>query len=307
MAKDALLVRALQAKKESKYIDFKESFNPDSLRDWVEIIKDVVAMANSGGGVLVFGVKNNGQPSGFDVDPLLRVDPAHVTDKVARYTGEQFSEFAIEEGPRDGNRVGLLRVFPVTVPLIFTKPGSWDLGGGRSGTAFGVGTVYFRHGAKSEPGNANDLRQSVERELDRIRESWLGNIRKVVEAPVGRPVQVVPADAGDLTPTRVRIVESRTAPAYGVLDPNLTHPYRLKETVSEVNSRLRGKTRINSHDLQCVRRVYGVDAQKKHFYKPKFGSPQYSQAFVEWVVSECQGDPDFFDKSREQYRNMQNQ
>ena len=43
-------------------------------------------------------------------------------------------------------------------------------------TAFSAGTVYFRHGAKSEPGTSEDLRASLERELDRIRSSWLDGI-----------------------------------------------------------------------------------------------------------------------------------
>ena len=42
---------------ESRSVDFKESFDPNSGRDWVELVKDIAAMANSGGGHVVFGVK----------------------------------------------------------------------------------------------------------------------------------------------------------------------------------------------------------------------------------------------------------
>ena len=45
-----LLAKAPEAQRESKYIDFKEMFDPDLARDWVEIVKDIVAMANSGPG-----------------------------------------------------------------------------------------------------------------------------------------------------------------------------------------------------------------------------------------------------------------
>ena len=39
--------RARVAKRESKYLDFKERFDPGSLGEWCELLKDLVAMANS--------------------------------------------------------------------------------------------------------------------------------------------------------------------------------------------------------------------------------------------------------------------
>lgn len=50
MGKEPDTSKALTAKRESKHIEFKEGFNPSEARDWCEIIKDIVAMANSGGG-----------------------------------------------------------------------------------------------------------------------------------------------------------------------------------------------------------------------------------------------------------------
>ena len=105
-----------------------------------------------------FGVKNDGLPSGFVPIALLVLDQAVITDKVAAYTGEQFSEFVMEEGARDGHQVALLVVRGGRVPMAFRRPGTYDIGEGRQKTAFAQGTVYFRHGAKSEPGNSDDLR-----------------------------------------------------------------------------------------------------------------------------------------------------
>ena len=295
---DALIARAGRAERESKYIDFKESFDPESGRDWVEIIKDVVAMANSGGGLIVFGVRNDGSPSGFDSTSVIALDPAVVTDKIASYTGEQFSEFAIAEGLRRGQRVALLRVRGVRVPIVFQRPGTYDAGQGKQKTAFSVGTVYFRHGAKSEPGNSNDLRESIERELVRIRRSWLVNIRKVVEAPPGQTVQVVPVtSAKTALPAEVKVVDDRRAPAYGLLDPNSTHPYRQKEVLDAVNRRIGGGKRVTTYDLYCARKVHEVERKPDYFYKPKFGSPQYSDAFVDWLLRACQADSAFFEKA----------
>jgi hypothetical protein len=41
---------------ESATVDFKESLDPGSKQDWCELIKDIVAMTNSGDGCIVIGL-----------------------------------------------------------------------------------------------------------------------------------------------------------------------------------------------------------------------------------------------------------
>ena len=41
---------------ESASLDFKSCFDPESKQDWCELIKDMVAMSNSGGGTIIVGV-----------------------------------------------------------------------------------------------------------------------------------------------------------------------------------------------------------------------------------------------------------
>jgi len=55
--KTVFLDKARNAKRESKYIEFKERFDVNQSQYWCEIIKDIVAMANSGGGCILIGVK----------------------------------------------------------------------------------------------------------------------------------------------------------------------------------------------------------------------------------------------------------
>jgi hypothetical protein len=85
-------------KKESKRVDFKEVLDLGKAEDWCEIIKDIVAMANSGGGSILLGVRNDGTTSGWNPITVLAVDPAQVVDKIAKYTGEQFSGETHSEG-----------------------------------------------------------------------------------------------------------------------------------------------------------------------------------------------------------------
>ena len=303
-----MLDKAKSAKRESKYVEFKEGFDVNSPRDLCETIKDIVAMANSGGGIILFGVRNDGTPSGFDVTTFRNLDPAQLTDKVAKYTGEQFSDFEITEIDRDRYRVALVLIRGVSIPVVFIKPGTYSVGGGKQETAFGRGTIYFRHGAKSEPGNSNDLRKVIEMEVERIRKSWLGNIRKVVEAPLGHTVQVLPPEVRVSThpaATPIRIVDEPAAPAYRLETPDITHPHRQKEVILVVNQRLGGKKSINQYDVLSVRRVFRIDETKPQYcYNPKYGSPQYSEYFVNWMVRCYEEDPFFFEKAREEYRRL---
>lgn len=308
MIKDIMLEKAKSAKRESKYVEFKEGFDVNSPRDRCETIKDIVAMSNSGGGIILFGVRNDGTPSDFNASLVPNLDPAQLTDRIAKYTGEQFSNFEITEIERNGHRVTLLLIYEVSIPMVFIKPGTYDVGEGKQKSAFGIGTIYFRHGAKSEPGNSNDLRIVINREVERIRQSWLGNIRKVVEAPPGYHVQVVPTEVRVSTyptATPIRIVDEASAPAYRLETPDSTYPYRQKEVIQVVNQGLGGKKIINQYDVLSVRRVFRIDETKPQYcYNPKYGSPQYSEYFVNWMVRCYEEDPFFFEKAREEYRRL---
>lgn len=190
-----LIQRAIIAKRESKYVEFKAGFDPGSAADWVEITKDVVAIANSGGGVIIFGLDSAGAPAKSSLLSLGQTDPADFANKIGKYTGTTLPEFEIQEREKLGQKIIVFVIHAAHLPIIFQKPGTYDVGGGKQKTAFGVGTVYFRHGAKSEPGNSDDIRSVIERQLESIRRSWIKNVRKVVQAPQGSQIVTLP-DSG---------------------------------------------------------------------------------------------------------------
>ncbi len=287
---------------ESADFDFKAALDPLAPQDWCELIKDIVAMANSGGGAIVFGVNDDGSPAtGTDLAPILAIDPATIVDKIKRYADQLFAGFSLCSGTRRGCPVAILSVSSVHIPIIFTAPGTYDIGGGKQKTAFSKGTVYFRHGAKSEPGTSEDLRAALNRELDHVRSSWLDGITKVVMAPPGATVSVLPAEVrltGADSATAVRLVNDADAPAFKAVRTDLLYPFRQKELVYRVNELL-GGPKITGYEVHCVRKSRGVDDQPNFFYKPQFSSPQYSEAFAQWMVDQFRTDPEFFHKARE--------
>jgi hypothetical protein len=252
---DEIVKKALSAKRESKCIEFKAAFDPNSAQDWCEIIKDIIAITNSGSGVLIFGLNSNGSPSNFELAPLSKLDPATITDKIYRYTGYNFSEFEIFECDKNGAKLVAVRIFPVSIPVVFENPGTYSIGNDQQRTAFAKGTIYFRHGAKSEPGCSDDLRRFVERQVESVRRSLLKGVRKVVQAPLGSHVTIVAAKDLKIkneSATPIRIVDDLNAPAFRMTqDPNAETKYLPHENLSdglfdEINNVLRANTLLTT-------------------------------------------------------------
>lgn len=232
-----LINRALKAKRESKYIEFKQGFDPALQGDWCEIIKDVVALANSGGGILVFGLDSYGTPTANDLNAIRKIDPADIANKISKYTGPTQLEVEIHELKKLGHSLLAIVVGAVALPIVFEKPGAYEDVSKRTKTAFNVGTIYFRHGAKSEPGNSNDIRTALERQLEAIRKVWLSGVRKVVQAPAGsQVVTVLPTGRVGNTAlsTTVRVVaDSNATPVILTRDRSKAVGSLVHEEVSE--------------------------------------------------------------------------
>jgi hypothetical protein len=277
------------APRSTKRLQLVTAFDPAREQSWLELCTHVAAMANSGGGTITIS-------GGADI-----VGP--VTELLTRHTGGPFRgiEYRVEQ--QNGSSVGVLMVAPREgAPLLFEKAARYTDDQGDVHTAFERGTVYFRHGSRSEPATAKDLARFVTRQVDRERRAVQRNVRKATGAPKGAEVLVVSPRQPSLFPS-VRVVEDPDAPVVARADFDVTHPYRQKELVAAVNARIEG-TRITAYDVQCVRRVHHIDARPEFFHQPKFGSPQYSEAYVAWLASEFARDPEFFSdaKHRDQER-----
>jgi hypothetical protein len=293
------------ARRESKQVDFKKSFDIESTGEWCEVIKDMVAMANSGGGALSVGVLDDGKPSGADCAPLLTLDPAKIVDKIESYTTVPFGDFEVRPGERGGTRIAIIKVQGVFPPMVFTREGSYDVplpdGKKKTKMAFAKGTLYFRHGAKSEPANSHDLKTAFDRRLAAERKSLMSNLSKVVAMAEGSEVQVIPrevAKSGDPRAVAVRLVDDPRVPTVRALDLDQTHPFRQTELLKELNKRLGGKVNVTGHQVQCIRRAHGIDQNPTYSHQPKFATRQYSAAFLDWMVDQYNRDAEFFTKAR---------
>jgi len=300
----SLIEKALAVDRESKYIEFKSMFDAVSNQDWCEVIKDIVALSNSGGGVIIFGLESDGSPSGSDVSIIADLDPADLTNKIVKYTGEQFSGLNVSRQQKNGAQIVAMEIEGSRIPIVFRKPGTYALDNDKQKTAFKEGAVYFRHGAKSAPGNSSDLRRALEKELDRVKKSWLSDIGKVVKAPADSEVIVVSQDArrsAGGAAAMVRLTTDPNAPTVGQLDPDVTHPYRQKELIEKIRERLPEGVLFNSYDATSIWYAHDIAEHPEFFYDSKFGTTQYSDAYVDWIMNSYTEDNNFFGNSRERH------
>ncbi|MGD0347015.1 MAG: ATP-binding protein [Terracidiphilus sp.] len=231
-----LIERARSATRESKQIEFKAKFDPASSGEWCEIIKDIVAVANSGGGIILFGVNDDGSHSGIPSEPIRKIDLADLSNKITKYTGCADPLVEIQEVERRGHLLPAFIIQPAVSLLVFGIQGQYADEAGKQKSAFAKGTIYFRHGAKSEPGTSEDLRSSFQRLINQTRNSWLRQVRKVVRAPAGSEfvVQTPPDRPAVLRSGTVRAVDDPKAIRVTLTrDPSKGGGTYLHEEVSE--------------------------------------------------------------------------
>jgi hypothetical protein len=227
-APDRVLERALAAKRESRRVAFRTAVDP----------RDVVAMANSGGGVILLDA--------FDVagipDEIADFEVRRIDDRFALIVGEAASPIVLD------------------------------------------GVVWVRRGTKTAPATTQDLDEILRRRM------------KKTIFTVLRPQPAVPP-LSDSVP--IRIVDDLDAPSFRVVDHDRTHPFRQKEVLEALRSRL--SMPLNQFDLQAVRHMLKTDDNPDFSHKPVFGTRQYSQKFIDWLVEKAEKDPQFFAKVRDEY------
>src|SRR5689334_11765945 len=123
---EELIKEALSATRERRAVEFKREFVPSAPGAWLELLKDIAAIANSGGGILIIGLENDGKPSDIEPVDLLKTDLADVVNRFQKYIGEQYDDFEICEAKKKQRRLAAIVVHGRTgSPIVFEKPGTY--------------------------------------------------------------------------------------------------------------------------------------------------------------------------------------
>lgn len=290
---------------ETARVDFKESFDPSSRAEWLEVIKDVVAMSNAGGGSIVFGLADDGIASSFSATALHSVDQATVMDKLFSHTGSHAFAITLQLRTLAGKECVCFDIAGGGRLHVFTTSGTYQ-DGTKTKNAFQLGAVYWRHGAKSEPAVAEDLELHVAVRLENERSSWLSRIRQVIEAPADSRVMIVgPVNSSEPSQTPsgddMRLVRLSDAADAAPMAPGhlaVAYPHRRKEALGRANDLLGGAVRLTTHDFDCVRKLHSIDENLGFSFRPPHGTRLYTEAFPVWLATQYQADHNFFTKAR---------
>jgi len=172
--------------RENGRLEFKESFNMGSADDYA---KTAAAFANSQGGYLVFGVKD--QPReivGLKGTKFHQLDVAKVTQAFAeRFSPEIHWEPHVQ-------KVGQFEVGILYISEAATKPVVCL----REGGNLQGGAIYYRYRGRSERIRFPELRALLDSEIAKERELWVQYLQKMAKVGI-RNVGVLNTISGEVT------------------------------------------------------------------------------------------------------------
>lgn len=179
---------------ESKLQDYKITFVPNDAKARVDLVKNLVAMANAGGGQIIYG-RDETETPGVDDATCTALDSARLDDFVRKYIIPAPMEISHDIQVLDNGRFVLtLTVAAAQYPIVMARKGDWKgMDSRKDSSIFLKGDIWTRHSSKTERVHFEDLRQWVERAKQDERERILSRITHLANLPEGTEIQIVPS------------------------------------------------------------------------------------------------------------------
>lgn len=174
-------------KEEDLYVDYKESFDPSEEKHWLGITADAMAFANTMGGYIVFGIRD----STFSIvglsEQVIRelTNTNMVMQKLNRYVLPPFTMIRTKSHRiESGNNIVVMYIPESKGKThMFVKNVSYTYPTGKTKLLIHVGTLYVRRSATNNVVEPEDLEFIINRRIEYYKDSIMGKIAKVVEAP----------------------------------------------------------------------------------------------------------------------------
>ena len=269
---DANLIQLLRdfavpsSRSEPVNVELKREFD-NSKRSWLELLPHVVAMANTGGGTLVFGVDKDGNRTGINASLLQAFDPGNVSNKLCSFTSARVST-SYQELLFEGNLFGFMEISASDRLVVFDSDGNYQSPDGKPGRAFIAGVVYTRVPGSTRAAQQADLDSLIDRLVQVKISRILARIEHVAHAPLesdlimsrvedrsrgviiekSTPVRIVPESNNrtlQLTPLNVQVVadDSDSISVSEILDSRM--PFTSVDAELQTQLRLWRQSDIN--------------------------------------------------------------
>lgn len=149
--------------KEHSEIEFKESFHSPKHKD-KKLHKWIASFANANGGLILYGVRNNGELIGLQNNKLRNFDNKDLSQELLDYFAPEikFELFIKEVGGID---LGFLYVYKNNdKPVVAIKSASETIH---------ESDIFYRYPGQSRRISYGDLRNIIEEKYNRLNERWL--------------------------------------------------------------------------------------------------------------------------------------
>ena len=229
---------------ECAYLELKRQFIPGP-REWAELARDVVALANSGGGLVVFGIADDCTRIGLSASLTSVLDPAKLIDQLRRKAPSASIRTEYVEVVYYRKRFGCLLVSSVVVPLVFDVEWGYNDSAGNHHLVIRPGLLYVRTPGRSGPAREIDVREVWQHSVDLATQKTLARIERVASLPPDAELIVSSGPKSDTgfvlvsgsEGRPVRIVDDPSAPAVSlrdVLSPEVPYSSVSGELMSQV-------------------------------------------------------------------------
>lgn len=181
---------------EHPHVERRTTLDFDNPQTRLQLVRDITAMANSGGGRLIIGVKADGTEQGIRVDLADKLGAEQLADLVADHVAPD--RVAVQVERRDvaeGAVVVEIQVAAAQVPpLVLSKPGVHQPAGGDPVEVFPADAVVVRRGSRVTPARRDDFRRWTQEAVSAARAQIQEQLLLVANAPVGARIRVIGED-----------------------------------------------------------------------------------------------------------------
>lgn len=201
----------VQYAEEDDRVDYKQSIDLSSDKEWLEITKDISAFANTYGGYLVFGINDSEKKivglSRKVADTIKDANNLH--QKINRYLEPKIGSLRAKEFKIDGKSIVVLYI-PQSGGMthMISKDGGFSYPSKKEKVLLHKGTFFVRRSAGNHLGDSRDLGDVIERRIDQFRDALLNKVAKVVKSPASSDVFILSRDPDDEEAKRFIIEDS---------------------------------------------------------------------------------------------------
>jgi hypothetical protein len=181
----------VERRTESAKLDYKRAYDPSDAKSRIMLVKHALAMANTAGGYVVFGVDDDGTLLGVESTATGRLDEATIRAQIAGYSSVPIHLYVDTRIEYEGKRLVIVTVLPLMDRIAVVNADGQYHDGSRQSFAFRKGDVLVRHGSASERWNQDDADYLFRRIALAHKDQWLQEFSR----DLSRVVQLTRGDA----------------------------------------------------------------------------------------------------------------